>query len=98
MNDKEETETNAERVKRFADGAERIFVNAEALYKEAELLGSAGHFARATVLHQISMEECSKIDTLGAAAMDRIEFLPAALIQNTYQIDDRIGAIDRRAH
>lgn len=68
MNDKEETETNAERVKRFADGAERIFVNAEALYKEAELLGTAGHFARATVLHQISMEECSKIDTLGAAA------------------------------
>src|SRR5690606_37122363 len=57
-----------ERVKRYADGAALIFANAEALYEEAQLLREAGHFARATVLHQISMEECSKIDTLGAAA------------------------------
>ena len=63
-----EADRNIERVRRYADGAALIFTNAEALYDEAQLLGQAGHFARATVLHQISMEECSKIDTLGAAA------------------------------
>lgn len=60
--------SSIERLRRFADGAALIFKNAEVLYDEAQLLGQAGHFARATVLHQISMEECSKIDTLGAAA------------------------------
>lgn len=59
---------NIDRVKHYADGAALIFANAEALYDEAQMLGEAGHFARATVLHQISMEECSKIDNLGAAA------------------------------
>lgn len=63
-----EVDRSIERVRRYADGAALIFTNAEALYDEAQLLGQAGHFARATVLHQISMEECSKIDTLGAAA------------------------------
>ena len=57
-----------ERVKNYADGAALVFKNAEDLYDEAQLLGQASHFARATVLHQISMEECSKIDTLGVAA------------------------------
>ena len=61
-------DSSIEQVKRYADGAALIFTNAEALYDEAQLLGQAGHFARATVLHQISMEECSKIDTLGAAS------------------------------
>jgi AbiV family abortive infection protein len=59
--------SSIERVKRCADGAALIFKNAQSLYNEAQLLGQAGYFARATVLHQISMEECSKIDTLGAA-------------------------------
>jgi AbiV family abortive infection protein len=59
---------NIERVQRYARGAQLIFSNAEALYNEAQTLGQSGAFARATVLHQISMEECAKIDTLGAAA------------------------------
>jgi AbiV family abortive infection protein len=67
-NSHHEVDSSIERVRRYADGAALIFTNAEALYDEAQLLGQAGHFARATVLHQISMEECSKIDTLGAAA------------------------------
>lgn len=57
-----------QQLRRYANGAEKIFINAEALYEEAQLLGEAGHFARATVLHQISMEECSKIVTLVTAA------------------------------
>ena len=61
-------ETKIERVQRYSRGAQLIFANAEALYNEAQTLGERGSFARATVLHQISMEECAKIDTLGAAA------------------------------
>jgi AbiV family abortive infection protein len=46
-------------------GAEKTFSNAEQLYFEAELLAKAGAVARALCLHQISLEECSKVDSLG---------------------------------
>lgn len=49
-------------------GARLTFENAEQLYDEAQMLGMKGAFSRALCLHQISIEECSKIDTLGAAA------------------------------
>lgn len=49
-------------------GAEKTFDNAEKLYFEAELLAKAGATARALCLHQISLEECSKIETMGAWA------------------------------
>ncbi|TIX42706.1 MAG: AbiV family abortive infection protein [Mesorhizobium sp.] len=46
-------------------GAELTFDNAEKLYFEAELLAKAGATARALCLHQISLEECSKIENMG---------------------------------
>src|SRR4051812_10735855 len=49
-------------------GAQLAFKNAEALYNEAQLLGTNGAFARALTLHQISLEECSKLDILCVAA------------------------------
>lgn len=49
-------------------GAEKTFDNAEKLYFEAELLAKAGATARALCLHQISLEECSKIEKMGAWA------------------------------
>jgi len=49
-------------------GAEKMFDNAERLYFEAELLAKAGATARALCLHQISLEECSKIENMGAWA------------------------------
>jgi AbiV family abortive infection protein len=49
-------------------GAQLTFKNAESLYKEAELLGANGAFARALTLHQISIEECSKLDMVCVAA------------------------------
>jgi AbiV family abortive infection protein len=49
-------------------GAEKTFDNAEKLYFEAALLAKAGATARALCLHQISLEECSKIETMGAWA------------------------------
>jgi AbiV family abortive infection protein len=52
----------------LARGAEKTFDNAEKLYFEAELLAKAGATARALCLHQISLEECSKVETMGAWA------------------------------
>jgi AbiV family abortive infection protein len=49
-------------------GAEKTFDNAEKLYFEAEVLAKAGATARALCLHQISLEECSKIENMGAWA------------------------------
>lgn len=57
------------RMRRYIQGAELVHSNAAALYDEAHILGKVGSFARASVLHQISMEECSKVDTLGAVVV-----------------------------
>jgi AbiV family abortive infection protein len=53
-------------------GAEKTFENAERLFHEAELLAKAGAVARALCLHQISLEECSKVDNLYAWAVSLI--------------------------
>ena len=50
-------------------GVELSFRNAEELAKEAELLRKKGHQPRALVLHQISIEECGKIDIIVGHAM-----------------------------
>jgi AbiV family abortive infection protein len=50
-------------------GAEKTFDNAERLFHEAEILAKDGAVARALCLHQISLEECSKVGTLGAWAV-----------------------------
>jgi AbiV family abortive infection protein len=49
-------------------GAEVCFANAEQLFQEASLLREHKHFARSLFLHQIAMEECSKVDMIGEAA------------------------------
>jgi len=48
-------------------GAEKVFANAEALYKEATILANSRAWPRALFLHQIALEECAKVDALGAA-------------------------------
>ncbi|WP_338156243.1 AbiV family abortive infection protein [Bradyrhizobium elkanii] len=53
-------------------GAEKTFTNAEQLFFEAELLAKAGAVARALCLHQISLEECSKVNNLGAWAVSLV--------------------------
>ncbi|MEQ1622971.1 MAG: AbiV family abortive infection protein [Methylococcales bacterium] len=50
-------------------GAEKIFENAESLYREAEILAKTGAMARALFLHQISLEECSKIGNISTWAI-----------------------------
>lgn len=51
-------------------GAEKAFQNAESLFKEACVLRGAGFLCRALFLHQISMEECAKIEIVGAHATE----------------------------
>ena len=53
----------------LTQGTQRTFENAESLYREAEILAKAGATARALFLHQISLEECSKIERIGAWAI-----------------------------
>jgi AbiV family abortive infection protein len=50
-------------------GAAKTIDNAERLFHEAEILAQHGAVARALCLHQISLEECSKVDNLGAWAV-----------------------------
>ena len=49
-------------------GGQKTFENAETLYKEASLLREAGSLSHALFLHQISLEECAKIEILGGWA------------------------------
>jgi AbiV family abortive infection protein len=46
-------------------GASKALLNAEELFQEANLLRSQGALSRALFLHQISLEECGKIEILG---------------------------------
>src|SRR4051794_5070412 len=50
-------------------GAEIVFENAVSLYEEASVLTKAGALTRAHFLHQISTEECAKVEMLGVNAM-----------------------------
>ena len=52
----------------LAQGASKALQNAEALYHEAAILYAHGAVSRALFLHQISMEECGKIEILGGWA------------------------------
>jgi AbiV family abortive infection protein len=52
----------------LARGAKKAFENAEQLFQEASLLRANGLHSRALFLHQISMEECAKVELLGVWA------------------------------
>lgn len=58
----------AQSLAEIATASEAIFENAERLYFEAEMLRAAGAIERSLFLHQISLEECAKIEMLGAQA------------------------------
>jgi len=52
----------------LARGAEKVFENADALYREASVLRDYGALNRALFLYQVSLEECAKVEMLGAWA------------------------------
>ncbi|SLN72322.1 AbiV family abortive infection protein [Oceanibacterium hippocampi] len=79
MNDTKREDGGEEAAKRdqatldvLVRGAEKTFDNAERLFLEAELLAKAGAVARALCLHQISLEECSKVNNFGAWAVSLV--------------------------
>lgn len=72
------------------EGAEKTFANAEQLFGEARILAEAGAVPRALCLHQISLEECSKLDSLGAWATSLV--LGFEVDQNKV-----LGALSRHA-
>ncbi len=72
-------ENEREKFDELVRGAQLAFDNAEALYNEGQLLGTNGAFARALTLHQISLEECSKLDILCVAAMSIVMGHPVDL-------------------
>lgn len=53
----------------LARGGESIFDNAEQLFREVRILREKGAFSRALCLHQLSNEECGKLEILGGYAM-----------------------------
>ena len=53
-------------------GAQLAFTNAEELYQEGDLLRQHGSMNRALFLHQISLEECGKIEIIGAWATNLV--------------------------
>lgn len=61
----EEAKSHQASLSALVRGAEKTFDNAERLFFEAELLAKRGAVARALCLHQISLEECSKVNNLG---------------------------------
>ena len=62
-------EENRTLLAEFARGGELIFDNAEQLYREARILRDHGAFSRALCPHQLSNEECGKLEILGGYAM-----------------------------
>jgi AbiV family abortive infection protein len=56
----------------LARAAEMALNNAEDLFCEATILFAAGAFSRTLFLHQISMEECGKIEILGGWASSHL--------------------------
>jgi AbiV family abortive infection protein len=53
----------------FRRGGELVLDNAEQLYREACILRGNAALSRALALHQLSNEECAKVEMLGASAM-----------------------------
>jgi AbiV family abortive infection protein len=61
-----------ERLGFFAEAAQKVLENATELHAEARLLQAAGALSRALLLFQISLEECAKIEMLGAWAVSTL--------------------------
>lgn len=67
----ENSTSETDTIRDIVDAASKVRDNAEQLYSEAKVLRAAGALARALFLHQISLEECAKVDMLGAWAVSQ---------------------------
>ncbi|MEQ1591449.1 MAG: AbiV family abortive infection protein [Thiobacillaceae bacterium] len=65
-----------QQISQLARGAALALANAEDLFREASVLFACKAYSRALFLHQISMEECGKIEILGGWASGQLMGLP----------------------
>ena len=65
-------ETSALPIPQLARGAALAFANAEDLFREAAALFACKAYSQTLFLHQISMEECGKIEILGGWATSHL--------------------------
>lgn len=63
-------------ISQLARGAVLTLANAQSLFEEAEVLFSCKAYSRCLFLHQISLEECGKIEILGAWAVSLLMEFP----------------------
>lgn len=61
------------------EGAQKSFLNAEKLFLEAQELARTGATSRAYFLHQISLEECAKVDILASSTFQMLADKPVDL-------------------
>jgi AbiV family abortive infection protein len=78
-------------------GAEKSFLNAEQLFKEASILAEHGAVCRAYFLHQISLEECAKVDILTSTSFSvtagiEIDFARVKKIISSHSHKNRANA------
>jgi AbiV family abortive infection protein len=83
--------------KKLNAGAGKILINAVALYREAVLLAENRAWSRALFLHQISMEECAKVEVLGASAAtllmgEKASFKHVADVFRSHEKKNRVNA------
>jgi AbiV family abortive infection protein len=81
----------------LARGAREAFANAEQLFREASLLRDHGALDRSLFLHQISMEECAKVDLLGGWATSLLMGMPVdvaklARAMASHKVKNRMNA------
>ena len=63
------SKSNQDLLAEFSRGGALILDNAEQLYREACILRDHGALSRALCLHQLSKEECGKLELLGGYAV-----------------------------
>ncbi|MFH0919529.1 MAG: AbiV family abortive infection protein [Fibrobacterota bacterium] len=65
-------------------GVSLALANAQALFREGQALYACNAFARALFLHQISLEECAKVEMLGCFAIMHLMGVPIELGNKRY--------------
>jgi AbiV family abortive infection protein len=84
-------------IKHLIEGTELTFRNANLLFNEARNLTETKAYSRASFLHQISIEECSKVEMLGAAAAElmigrEVDFKALERALRSHEVKNRSNA------
>jgi AbiV family abortive infection protein len=91
------TEEDKALARTLIGGAKKTFDNAEALFTEATILANSNAWSRALFLHQISLEECAKIEMLAAATTSllmghRVDLKPLRRAFSQHESKNKVNA------